>query len=119
MVNLEGVGRGRRTRFVDDQRTSMSYNLGLSIPPLKVSSANRPGRHAFLMSLGIFLCLLIVPGGQALRFLGQRETYAKFPKWDACDNATIMFQFKTSEPNGLLMYTDDSGRYNYLQVSKA
>ncbi|RUS82776.1 hypothetical protein EGW08_009476 [Elysia chlorotica] len=65
----------------------------------------------------IFLCISLVPCGQALKFLGEPETYAKFPKWDACDNATIMFDFKTSQPNGLLMYTDDSGRYDYLQVA--
>ncbi|CAG5122236.1 unnamed protein product [Candidula unifasciata] len=53
----------------------------------------------------------------SLRFLGDRETFAKFPKWDACINASIAFEFRTRQNDGLLMYTDDNGKYDYLQLA--
>ena len=64
------------------------------------------------------LCLLVsVSSTHALEFLGQRNTYAKFPKWNACpDNSSISFEFKTQKANGLLMFTNDNNRYDNLQV---
>ncbi|KAK3601340.1 hypothetical protein CHS0354_011943 [Potamilus streckersoni] len=52
----------------------------------------------------------------ALRFTGEDKSYAKFPKWNACVNATFSFEFKTTQTDGLLMYTDDNGTYDYVEV---
>lgn len=54
---------------------------------------------------------------QALRFLGESETYARYPKWHACQNASISFEFRTRQASALLLYTDDNGRYDYLQLA--
>lgn len=70
-----------------------------------------------LLSLFVFISIFVTTS-DGLNFVGERETYAKFPKWDACINASISFEFKTRQKDGLLMYTDDNGRYDYLQVSQ-
>ena len=113
MVDPEGFDPAMRNQF-ENRRTS----FGLQSRRFESVSTIGSGFHSLTMTcLAIFLCLLMVPGSQAIRFLGEPGTYAKYPMWDACDNATIMFDFKTTQPNALLMYTDDSGRYDYLQVS--
>lgn len=40
---------------------------------------------------------------------GYRGGFARFPKWNACVNASISFDFKTERSDALLMYTDDNG----------
>ncbi|CAL1548007.1 unnamed protein product [Lymnaea stagnalis] len=69
----------------------------------------------WLVSVCVFMCVVVSPCG-AIRFTGERETYSKFPLWNACVNASIQFEFKTVQRDALLMYTDKNNRYDYLQV---
>lgn len=70
----------------------------------------------------IVLLLLILPFlsvikySYALHFTKNSGTYAKFPKWDACTNSSLSFEFKTKGDKALLLYTDDNGMYDYLEV---
>ncbi|KAL8587816.1 hypothetical protein ACOMHN_021034 [Nucella lapillus] len=73
-----------------------------------------PSRAPLLVT---FLAVFFVSTTQALRFLGGQDTFARFPKWHACTNASISFEFKTRKPTALLLYTDDNGRYDYLQLA--
>ncbi|KAL3854429.1 hypothetical protein ACJMK2_013699, partial [Sinanodonta woodiana] len=68
------------------------------------------------LHLYIILLFLVFQTAYALRFTGAPKTYAKFPKWNACVNATFSFEFKTTQTDGLLMYTDDNGTYDYVEV---
>lgn len=43
-------------------------------------------------------------------------TYGQFRKWDAGVNGTLEMEFKTRTPNGLLMYTDDGGTYDFFEL---
>ncbi|KAH1007306.1 hypothetical protein HUJ04_004561 [Dendroctonus ponderosae] len=47
---------------------------------------------------------------------GSSESYAKFRKWGGGTNGTLEFEFKTDQPNGLLLYTDDGGTYDFFEV---
>ena len=47
---------------------------------------------------------------------GSDSSYARYPKWNACTNASFSFQFKTAQADGLLMYMDDGGRYDFLEL---
>ncbi|XP_055869522.1 uncharacterized protein LOC106070898 isoform X3 [Biomphalaria glabrata] len=67
--------------------------------------------------LSAVLVLVLICACESIVFLGERETYAKYPKWNACSNASIQFEFKTTQKDGLLMFTDDRGQYDYLQVA--
>ncbi len=48
---------------------------------------------------------------------GTPKSFARYPKWNACVNASISFEFKTTQDEGLLMYTDDGGTYDFVEVS--
>ncbi|XP_052079469.1 uncharacterized protein LOC127717737 isoform X2 [Mytilus californianus] len=52
--------------------------------------------------------LLAVPS-ESFSMNGQKNSYTRFPKWNACVNASITFEFKTDQADSLLMYTDDKG----------
>jgi leucine-rich repeat transmembrane neuronal protein 1/2 len=64
----------------------------------------------------IFLISFINPAS-SIRLDGTRS-HAKYPKWNACVNATFSFEFKTTQRNdALLMYVDDGGTYDFVEVS--
>ncbi|ELT97440.1 hypothetical protein CAPTEDRAFT_26965, partial [Capitella teleta] len=44
------------------------------------------------------------------------NSFARFPPWDACVNASISFEFKTTQQEGILMYVDDGGRYDFMEI---
>ena len=60
--------------------------------------------------------VFIVYTADALQFTKTSKTYAKFPKWNACVNASLGFEFKTSAKEALLLYTDDNGRFDYVEI---
>lgn len=43
-------------------------------------------------------------------------TYSQFRKWGGGTNGSLEFEFKTEQPNGLLMYTDDGGTYDFFEI---
>ena len=66
----------------------------------------------------VFVLVVIVACCDSITFLGRSTTYAKFPKWNACVNSSLSFDFKTtSMKEQLLMYTDDNGRYDFFQLA--
>lgn len=44
------------------------------------------------------------------------NSYAQFRKWGGGYNGTLEFEFKTDQPNGLLLYTDDGGTYDFFEI---
>lgn len=73
-------------------------------------------REAHLSCL-IVILVFVIACSEALTFYGGNTTYAKFPKWNACINASLKFEFKSTSGDGLLMYTDDNGRYDFFQLA--
>ncbi|XP_021368526.1 uncharacterized protein LOC110460117 isoform X2 [Mizuhopecten yessoensis] len=63
-----------------------------------------------------FVCLICLTNTNGIRLDGRVGSYAKYPKWNACTNASISFEFKTQQVNGLLMYTDDAGTYDFFEL---
>jgi neurexin len=47
---------------------------------------------------------------------GSQSSYAQFHKWNAGLNGSLEFEFKTELPNGLLLYTDDGGTYDFFEI---
>lgn len=47
---------------------------------------------------------------------GSKPSYAKYSKWEPCDNGTLTFEFKTDRPNALLMYTDGGEDYDFMEL---
>ena len=71
---------------------------------------------SFKMKKMLLLLLFLLGYCQAFILEGSQTSYAQFKKWYTSGNATIEFEFLTSLPNGLLLYTDDGGYYDFLEV---
>lgn len=47
---------------------------------------------------------------------GSTNSYSQFRKWGGGSNGSLEFEFKTDQPNGLLLYTDDGGTYDFFEI---
>lgn len=47
---------------------------------------------------------------------GTQNSYAQFRKWYTGLNGTLELEFKTEQPNGLVLYTDDGGTYDFFEL---
>ena len=72
--------------------------------------------QSLLLLLSIWNVLVFPIFSQAFVLEGSQTSYAQFRKWYASPNASLQFEFLTSQPNGLLLYTDDGGYYDFLEV---
>ncbi|XP_026479263.1 neurexin-3-like [Ctenocephalides felis] len=47
---------------------------------------------------------------------GSPVSHSQFRKWNAALNGTLELEFKTERPNGLVLYTDDGGTYDFFEL---
>lgn len=47
---------------------------------------------------------------------GTQNSFAQFRKWYTLLNGTLELEFKTEQPNGLLLYTDDGGTFDFFEL---
>ncbi|KAL6255764.1 hypothetical protein P5V15_013007 [Pogonomyrmex californicus] len=75
-------------------------------------------RPTLLLPAPLLLAVLPLVCQLARSFLleGSATSYAQFRKWNAGLNGTLEFEFKTEQGNGLLLYTDDGGTYDFFEV---
>uniref|UniRef100_A0A671T6L7 Neurexin-1a-like n=1 Tax=Sinocyclocheilus anshuiensis TaxID=1608454 RepID=A0A671T6L7_9TELE len=72
-------------------------------------------RHgAHLLWIGLVVCA--VEAGASLRFTGAEGQWASFPMWNACCESEMSFSMKTKNLKGLLVYFDDEGFCNFLEL---
>ncbi|XP_065225027.1 neurexin 1 isoform X2 [Planococcus citri] len=67
------------------------------------------------------IALFLLPSfliSQSVCFLleSTSSSYAQFRKWNVALNGSLEFEFKTDQPNGLLLYTDDGGTYDFFEI---
>ena len=48
---------------------------------------------------------------------GSDISYLRYPKWNSCQNSSITFDFRTTQTDGLLLYADDGGHVDFLEIS--
>ncbi|XP_038152378.1 neurexin-1a-like, partial [Cyprinodon tularosa] len=70
---------------------------------------------AHFIWVGIFLCCFIEIGA-ALEFTGTEGQWARFPVWNACCESEMSFNLKTKSSHGLLVYFDDEGFCDFLEL---
>ncbi|XP_018618131.1 neurexin-1a isoform X12 [Scleropages formosus] len=68
-----------------------------------------------LMWAGLVLCCL-VDVGASLEFTGAEGQWARFPVWNACCESEMNFNMKTKSSHGLLVYFDDEGFCDFLEL---
>ncbi|KAL1376942.1 hypothetical protein pipiens_016589 [Culex pipiens pipiens] len=59
-------------------------------------------------------CLLLPCNGFVLD--GSQNSFAQFRKWYTGLNGSLELEFKTEQPNGLVLYTDDGGTYDFFEL---
>ena len=80
-------------------------------------------RYLRILLLTTCLCIIAhLPGSaRAVYISGSKTAHAQYPKWNACVNASISFEFKTAtttQEEALLMYVADGGTFDFIQVRK-
>lgn len=66
----------------------------------------------FSIRLQVFLSTCL-----GLEFLGTPGQWARYLRWDASTRGDLSFQFKTEASEALLLYFDDGGYCDFLQLS--
>ncbi|XP_056628011.1 neurexin-1a-like [Triplophysa dalaica] len=73
----------------------------------------RNGAH--LIWIGLLVCCL-VDMGASMEFTGAEGQWARFPMWNACCESEMSFNMKTKSAHGLLVYFDDEGFCDFLEL---
>lgn len=47
---------------------------------------------------------------------GSQNSFSQFRKWYTGLNGSLEFEFKTEQPNGLVLYTDDGGTFDFFEI---
>ncbi len=68
--------------------------------------------------LTALLALLALPLSSSTEFVldGSQTSYAQCRRWFPSYNSSISLEFLTAQPEGLLLYTDDGGYYDFLEL---
>ncbi|KAK1793756.1 hypothetical protein P4O66_001490 [Electrophorus voltai] len=64
---------------------------------------------------GLLVCCL-VDIGTSMEFTGAEGQWARFPMWNACCESEMSFNMKTKSSHGLLVYFDDEGFCDFLEL---
>ncbi|XP_072523263.1 neurexin 1a isoform X5 [Salminus brasiliensis] len=78
-----------------------------------MSFSMRNGAH--LIWIGLLVCCL-VDIGASMEFTGAEGQWARFPMWNACCESEMSFNMKTKSSHGLLVYFDDEGFCDFLEL---
>ena len=57
-----------------------------------------------------------VNAGSEITLDGTPSSSVQFKKWFTGTNSSLVFEFRTSLPNGLVLYADDSLRRHFVEV---
>lgn len=66
----------------------------------------------FLLALMVSSCTTT----NAFQLDGSQNSFAQFRKWYVGLNGSLELEFKTEQPNGLVLYTDDGGTYDFFEL---
>ena len=98
-----------------------ALTLSAAAPPRRPAA---PSMGPALLRRGgcVLLCLsLLLLGcwaelGSGLEFPGAEGQWTRFPKWNACCESEMSFQLKTRSARGLVLYFDDEGFCDFLEL---
>uniref|UniRef100_A0A182SPB2 Laminin G domain-containing protein n=1 Tax=Anopheles maculatus TaxID=74869 RepID=A0A182SPB2_9DIPT len=91
-----------------------SSSLPFSLPKI-LSNAMVTVRLPKLLLLGLLLSQL-GPGCSGFVLDGSQNSFAQFRKWYTGLNGSLELEFKTEQPNGLVLYTDDGGTFDFFEL---
>ncbi|VDM12429.1 unnamed protein product [Wuchereria bancrofti] len=90
--------------------TSMTITAVSSMnSKLKTSLWQYNWEYFNLLKLLLLLIILLTDGSNAILLSGAPGSYARYPKWMHTFENQLSLDFRTKQPNALLLYTDDGG----------
>ncbi|KAL9901022.1 neurexin 1 isoform 4-T10 [Glossina fuscipes fuscipes] len=77
---------------------------------------NNNKNNNLLLMLVLVLLSLTSCAVHAFHLDGSQNSFAQFRKWYVGLNGSLELEFKTEQPNGLVLYTDDGGTYDFFEL---
>lgn len=107
----------------NNSTTTTSHNYDINdinhfrLPIKKYSSSCYNKSNKFTLAL-LFLLSLLLKAQISQSFIldGSQSSFAQFRKWYTGLNGSLELEFKTEQPNGLVLYTDDGGTYDFFEL---
>lgn len=74
--------------------------------------------HSILLisMLALILSCCCLTTSAAFQLDGSQTSFAQFRKWYVGLNGSLELEFKTEQPNGLVLYSDDGGTYDFFEL---
>ncbi|BFF90510.1 neurexin-1 [Drosophila madeirensis] len=76
----------------------------------------RSYRVLIVTALLVSLAASFVTISAGFQLDGSQSSFYTFRKWYTGLNGTLELEFKTEQPNGLVLYTDDGGTYDFFEL---
>jgi hypothetical protein len=73
----------------------------------------KPLTLTLLLTIGILINVNLSCG---FTLDGTQNSFAQFRKWYSGLNGSLELELKTEQPNGLVLYTDDGGTYDFFEL---
>ncbi|XP_017585095.1 PREDICTED: neurexin-3-like, partial [Corvus brachyrhynchos] len=92
---------------------------GVSVPEASSAASARQDLVRRGGCLLLWLALLLgcwAELGSGLEFPGAEGQWTRFPKWNACCESEMSFNMKTRSSSGLVLYFDDEGFCDFLEL---
>ncbi|XP_068155026.1 neurexin 1 isoform X6 [Drosophila tropicalis] len=81
-----------------------------------VVETRRSYRVLIITALLVSLAASFVTISAGFQLDGSQSSFYTFRKWYTGLNGTLELEFKTEQPNGLVLYTDDGGTYDFFEL---
>lgn len=109
----------RRKLQRSSSKTSTSFPDSILNRILQLTNI-KSGRYMNLNSVAVILLtlnlLISLSPCDAFLLDGSQNSFSQFRKWYTGLNGSLEFEFKTEQPNGLLLYTDDGGTFDFFEI---
>lgn len=112
----------RRRRELDERHSQLSPRPQSGAQPrpcqrpLVMVEYRRSYRVLIVTALLVSLVTSFITISAGFQLDGSQSSFYTFRKWYTGLNGTLELEFKTEQPNGLVLYTDDGGTYDFFEL---
>lgn len=120
VISRSNMNNNNNKKYIDDNNNNnnnlTNNNKFYRLPIRKYFSCYNKS-NAFTLALLVVISLLFKTNPCCGFVLdGTHSSFAQFRKWYTGLNGTLELEFKTEQPNGLVVYTDDGGTYDFFEL---
>lgn len=107
--------KARRRRRLGEESDRPLRTQHLPRPPIMIEY-RRSYRVLIVTALLVSLVASFITISAGFQLDGSQNSFYTFRKWYTGLNGTLELEFKTEQPNGLVLYTDDGGTYDFFEL---